>query len=617
MLLVRNANIKTDTPANTYYDDMWNEPINWQFMTVPQPNVNGTGIEWPRGKTLGGSSAINGLYLTRPGEAEIEAWNGMLAGVEGQDNWTWDTMFAGMKKSQTFTAPSSEIASQAAITWDTASQGTDGPISASYPGMMLGMVGDWCTSNAAAGVPTSQDTYGGDSSGCNVATSAINPANWTRSYSRTGYLDTLPPRSNYAVLANAQVTRILFDDSSANNITANAVEYTTDGGGSTLQVKVAKEVILAGGAVGSPTVLMYSGVGPQDVLEAAGVDVVHALPGVGQHLQDHLSVYTQWSTNEQTAGSIYKDGGSEASSPEFLSLIADAVAYANATTVLGADTISSLTSSIQSDLSQYAPTDSTVAAGYNTIVQNSIANLNSEIGRIELLMGINTAGVVSLGASLQYPLSQGSITISSSNPVDDPIIDPTYLTNPADAQILVAGLQLVRKIGESAPFSNYLTEDWPGSDVQSEDEWTKWMKGNVFTNYHPSSTCAMLPLDQGGVVDGNLRVYGLSNVRVADASVPPFVFSAHLMSSTYGLAEQASAIIRNYWKKKELAESALGVHSSSHNKISGLTHQAGSSDNSDKDNSGQKDNAAANNVRSPSLSIAAFVSVVTYAMFAF
>ena len=212
---------------------MWNQPINWQFMTVPQPNVNGTSIEWPRGKTLGGSSAINGLYLTRPGEAEIDAWHTMLGDTEGADNWTWDTMFAAMKKSQTFTPPSSKIAAQAAITWETTSQGTDGPISASYPGMTLDIVGDWCTSNAAAGVATSKDTYGGDSWGCNVATSAINPANWTRSYSRTGYLDALAPRSNYAVLANAQVTKILFDSSNADNITATGVEYTTDGGGST------------------------------------------------------------------------------------------------------------------------------------------------------------------------------------------------------------------------------------------------------------------------------------------------------------------------------------------------------------------------------------------------
>lgn len=122
-----------------------------------------------------------------------------------------------------------------------------------------------------------------------MATSAINPTNWTRSYSRSGYLDPLPPRANYDVLANAQVTRILFDSSSPkDNLTANAVEYTLDGGVTTLTVKVNKEVILAGGTVGSPTVLLYSGIGPKDVLAAAGVPLLSELPGVGQHLQDHI-----------------------------------------------------------------------------------------------------------------------------------------------------------------------------------------------------------------------------------------------------------------------------------------------------------------------------------------
>lgn len=122
-----------------------------------------------------------------------------------------------------------------------------------------------------------------------MTTSCINPSNWTRSYSRSGYLDPLPPRSNYDVLANAHVTRILFNSSSPqNNLTANAVEYTRDGGATKLTVKVNKEVILASGSIGSPAVLLHSGVGPKDVLDAAGVPVVSELPGVGQHLQDHL-----------------------------------------------------------------------------------------------------------------------------------------------------------------------------------------------------------------------------------------------------------------------------------------------------------------------------------------
>jgi choline dehydrogenase-like flavoprotein len=226
-------------------------------------------------------------------------------------------------------------------------------------------------------------------------------------------------------------------------------------------------------------------------------------------------------------------------------------------------------------------------------------------------MGIN-ADTIGLGASIQHPFSQGSITINSSDPMDYPVIDPMYLTNPADAEILVAGLKLVRQIGESAPFSNVISETWPGSDVQSDDEWTEWMKGNVFTNYHPSSTCAMLPLDQGGVVDGNLRVYGLANVRVADASVPPFVVSAHLMSSTYGLAEHASSIIRNENKKKASLESALSVHSSSHNKGSGIDHSTGGDDN-DNDSNGEisngKDNAAASSRMSSLLALAAAVTL--------
>lgn len=138
----------------------------------------------------------------------------------------------------------------------------------------------------------SDDTYGGENWGSYVANSAINPANWTRSYSRSGYLDPLPPRPNYAVLANAHVTRLLFNASSPRgNLSANAVEYTRDNGATQRIVTVKKEVILAGGTIGSPAVLLYSGVGPKDVLANAGVKLVSELPGVGQHLQDHLVRY--------------------------------------------------------------------------------------------------------------------------------------------------------------------------------------------------------------------------------------------------------------------------------------------------------------------------------------
>ena len=150
-------------------------------------------------------------------------------------------------------------------------------------------VGAWSTATSSVGVADTSDAYGGQNWGAYVATSAINPANWTRAYSRSGYLDPLPPRPNYDVVANAYVTRVLFNTSSpASNLTAYGIEYALNGGAEKLTVGVKKEVILSGGTVGSPAVLLYSGVGPKDVLDAAGVPIVLELPGVGQHLQDHL-----------------------------------------------------------------------------------------------------------------------------------------------------------------------------------------------------------------------------------------------------------------------------------------------------------------------------------------
>ena len=526
--------------------------MNWAFTTVPQVAANNTQCEWPRGKGLGGSSAINGLYLNRPGEIEINAWQDLIAGMDDSDNWSWDAFYAAMKKSETFTPPVSSAAQTADIAFDASSHGTSGPIHYSYPGYQFAMNGEWSDAAASQGVAPSTDTYGGENWGAYVATSAINPTNWTRSYSRSGYLDPLPPRQNYDVYVNAQVTRVLFDDSSAaNNMTANAVEYSTDGGATKLTVKVNKEVILAGGTVGSPTVLMYSGVGPKDVLSAAGVEVLSDLPGVGQHLQDHVSVSMQWSTDQPTAGSIYDDNGSESNDPAFLSYVNDAVAYVNSSALFGTG-VDDLQSAIASQMSTYTPSsdyDATVSAGYKAIYNMTASSIiPSPIGLIELLIGNNVDGAIRIGATLQHPFSHGQITINSNDPIDYPVIDPAYLTHPSDLEILREGLKLTRRIGDAASFGNLMNEEvYPGVNVQSDDDWDTYIANNIFTEFHPSSTCAMLPLNQGGVVDANLKVYGLSNVRVADASVPPMSFSAHLMGSTYGLAEQASTIIRNSW----------------------------------------------------------------------
>ncbi|OGE56648.1 hypothetical protein PENARI_c003G02215 [Penicillium arizonense] len=544
---------RIDTPAYSYFDSLWTTPLNWMFYTNPQPNAYNREIYWPRGKVLGGSSAINGLYMTRPGKEEINAWKDMLGDMAGAENWSWDSFYAAMKKSETFVPPTDDVAKEAGITWNASTHGTDGPIRMGYPGFTFPEVGYWSTSLDNMGIAISENMYGGDTFGAEVSTSCINPSNWTRSYSRSGYLDPLPDRRNYDVLANAHVTRLVFDkSSSSDNLTARAVEYTMDNGTTTLSVKVKKEVILAGGTIGSPAVLLHSGVGPKDVLSGAGVDLVSELPGVGQHLQDHFSATIKYSTDADTAGSIYYDNGADKNATLFNSYVDSAIAYVNATGLYGSK-VSDEETSILSQLNTYKPNttyDAGVIAGYETIYNTTAKTIfNSPVGQIELLfMNSDSNGDIGITAALQHPYSHGRIYINSSDPMDYPVIDPNYLANPADPQILLQGLKLARKLGQTTPLASSLTnETSPGTAIQSDEDWLDWLRKEASTEFHPSSSCAMLPREKGGVVDAKLRVYGLANVRVADASVPPIALSTHLMASTYGVAELASALIRDYW----------------------------------------------------------------------
>ncbi|KAK4868201.1 hypothetical protein LT330_007399 [Penicillium expansum] len=572
---------RIDTPAYSYFDSLWTTPLNWDFYTVAQPNANDREIEWPRGKVLGGSSAINGLYMTRPGKDEINAWKDMLGDMDGADNWSWDSFYAAMKKSENFSAPTDQdVIDEAGLVWNASYHGTSGPIHTTYPDYTFPEVGNWLKSLQSMGIPISPNMYGGENLGADVSTSCINPSNWTRSYSRSGYLDPLADQGNYDVLANAHVTRLVFGNStSSGKKTANAVEYTTDSGSTKLKVKVNKEVILAGGTIGSPAVLLYSGVGPKDVLSKAGVDLVSELPGVGQHLQDHFSATVKWSSNVDTAGSIFYDNGKDKNNPKFLTYIDSAVAYVNSTAMYGSK-VDEYDSKFIASIDQYAPNttyDDGVVTGYKAICNTTSKIFNGSTGQIELLfMNSDGNGDIGITAALQHPFSHGRIYINSSNPMDYPVIDPNYLNNPADYEILLAGIKLARQIGETSPMSKSLTnETSPGTSVQSDDDWVAWLRKNGGTEFHPSSSCAMLPQNQGGVVDANLLVYGLSNVRIADASVIPIALSTHLMSSTYGVAEQASDIIRKYYNLPSEPEPAFSGSTSTPSSTTATAKKSG------------------------------------------
>ncbi|KAK7060181.1 hypothetical protein VNI00_000946 [Paramarasmius palmivorus] len=546
-------------PANTYYNSVVGTEYDWSYTTAKQSGLGDRTTSWPRGKVLGGSSAINGMYLTRPSEIEVNAWQSIASdGGNTANSWGWDAFYAAMKKTETFDAPSDDIAKEAGIQYDKSSHGTQGPIHWGYPGYTFPIVGSWTESLANIGIGTNDDAAGGQNWGGYIAGSSINTANWTRSYSRSGYIDPLPPRSNLDILPSATVTKIVFDTSNASNLTATEVQYASSAQDQAKSVKVKKEVLLAGGTIGSAQVLMISGVGPQDILQSAGVTVLNSLPGVGQHLQDHLSTGLVYETPESTstAGAMRAAGGDFVNSALFLSYINSATAYVNLTGLLGPDGASSVISAAKqardASVKNIPSQDSGVLDGYKAIYDVTTDKFfSSEVGQIELLLSI-TGGGIMIQAAIQHPLSQGHIYITSPSMFDKPVIDPGYLTHDVDVTIMREGLKMARRLGQAAPISGFLgKETSPGDGVNSDDEWNTWLRGAVGTEYHPTGSCAMLPKAQGGVVNAKLQVYGLANVRVADASVYPFEFSSHLGAPTYALAEQAAALIRAHYNGVE------------------------------------------------------------------
>ncbi|KAI0758529.1 hypothetical protein BC629DRAFT_1726530 [Irpex lacteus] len=562
-----------NTPANAYYQSLLGSAYDWAFTTTAQSGANGRTITWPRGKVLGGSSAINGMYMVRPTKTEIDAWAALVPG--GSDKWNWDSLFAGMQTSETFTPPTDAVRKAGNVQFNTVSRGTSGPVHVTYPGYVPGIVGDWTDSLANIGIPLNTDAYGGDDSGGFVATSAINPSNWTRSYARSAYID--PSRLAPTSPSSPETPN--------GNKNATAVEFASSSTAARKQVKVNKEVILAGGAVGSPHVLMHSGVGPKDVLNSANVTVQIELPGVGQHLQDHISTQVSFKTNAVTAAQIHSsndlpDGVSQAA---FMSYINSATAYANLSDLVGLDSYQAfhdnVVAAVDSSASTLLPSqDPTVIAGYKTIYNATASFLTQQIGQVEILLSLTGtpqgAQTVAIQAALQHPLSQGHIWITSSDPFEAPSIDPGYMSHSADRTILREGLKLARKLGSTAPSPPPTTPSSKSRPARPSNPTT------TGTNGSPTPTAPSSTPRARGVVDSDLKVYGLANVRVVDASVFTIQLSAHLMAPIYGLAERAAGMIRNEWNVLDVQQPTTNSTNTTSSAPSANTTSA-NNDNSD------------------------------------
>ncbi|WFD33246.1 hypothetical protein MCUN1_000059 [Malassezia cuniculi] len=603
-------NAQLSSPAGNLYNSPLNSKFDWNWTTTSQSGLlDGSGnpgrqAPWPRGKVLGGSSAVNGLYYVRHSKTEQDAWASLIG---APDIWSWDKMFAAMKKSETFTPPEKNVTDQVNVQYNAKSHGTDGPLHVSWPAVSYPPVGAFIDAASQIAAPFNKDPDSGSSWGTFLATLTINPTNWTRSYSRSAYLDPYSYRSNLVVLTNYTVTKVNFDTSDASNVVAKSVEFANRDGGKTYTVNVDREVILSGGTINDPQILQLSGIGDKALLDKFNIPVVVDLPGVGQHLQDHLSAGVEWkvkNASEIAPAAVTGDALVD-------SYTNSAVSYVNTSTLFSGNystVIDDVKNNLTNVLNNMDIPDA-VKQGYNMTYSTQINEIfQSKVGPLEILFAM-TFGNIQVQAALQHPMSRGSIEINSTNPFDPPLIDPAYFRQNIDLEVLREGFKLARRVGQQAPLSDHVAEEVkPGSAVQTDEDWEKWIRQNIGTEFHPSCTCSMLPQEAGGVVDKNLLVYGTKNLRVIDASVPPLSVSAHLMSIVYGLAEIGAEIVlqnKGQYDKKVISSSSASASS---------TGGAGSSDGSNNSNGNdqQSDNSssAARALTSPAAVLLAAAALV-------
>ncbi len=503
--------------------------LDWNFTTVPQASLDGRSIDVNRGKVLGGSSAMNYLCYDRASAPEYEAW-----GELGNQGWGWKSMMNAMTKSENFTGT------------DKDRHGYTGPIRNYYNRVVFPVLGGWQAAVSKLGVNINdKSSLGGEPIGVMFQPTNIDQTKRTRSYSANSYLP-LAGR-NLVVKTNTQVTKVNLVKCSSSVYQATGVTLS-DG----QIITASKEVLVSAGSVQSPGLLELSGIGQPSLLKAAGVAPLVELAGVGENYQDHIRVSNTYqlkdgidsfdnliydNTGANATGELEKWLNGERSLYEYTSA---AYGFANWQQLNLGPQMQSLARSI-------------FGSSANVIDSKKLQFLNNtHVPSIEYLYEANYVGAfgytggqfITLFSTVMHPFSRGSVHINPKDPQGKPIIDPKYMDNAYDRTALVEAAKFARRIANTEPIKSvWKAETEPGEAIQTDEEWAAFVKKAMGSFYHPVGTCAMLPRQDGGVVDAELRVYGTTNLRVVDNSIIPVILSAHIQTAAYGIAEVAAAKI--------------------------------------------------------------------------
>jgi choline dehydrogenase len=470
--------------------------VNWCYETEPDPGAADRRVFWPRGKVLGGSSSINGMVYIRGQAEDFDHWRQL-----GNTGWSYDDILPYFKRS--------EHQIRGADRW----HGTGGPLCVSDVPDRHPICEAFIAASMALGYPRNDDFNGERQDGAGYHQTTTR--NGRRCSTAVGYLRPAMSRPNLRVVTNALTERITFDGRRA-----TGVVFRLDGG-ERRTARAASEVILCGGAVNSPQLLMLSGIGPAAQLAAHGIDVVHDLPGVGQSLQDHYSAPLKFKcTLPITVNDVMQSN--------LKKLKAGLQYYTFKNGPLA---------TISSPAALFARTRAELAS---PDIKCSCSPFSAERPQD----GLHPWSGFTMIVYQLRPESRGHIALKSADPADPPAVHPNYLATETDRRTIVEGLKLLRRIAETPQMQRLVAEEFqPGPAVAGDDELLDYARRRGGTVYHPTSTCKM-GIDPMAVVDPELRVHGLSGLRVADASVMPTVVSGNTNAATIMIGEKAADLLR-------------------------------------------------------------------------
>ena len=473
---------------------------NWCFETTPQPGLNGRKGYQPRGKALGGSSAINAMLYVRGHRGDYDEWADL--GCEG---WDWDSVLPYFRKSERNHRGADDL------------HGGEGPLHVGDPLSRNPVSQAFLDACAELQIPINDDFNGAEQEGAGwfqVTQFRGDDRHGERCSAAAGYLHPAMSRPNLTVVTKAHIAQIVFDGKRA--VGARFLKS-----GRMTEIAAKREVILSAGAFGSPQILMLSGVGPTEELRAHGIETVIESPGVGRNLQDHLDFIWSYGTKRKEPLGLNPGG--------VVDMIRGALKWRKTGEGLAATTFAETGAFLKSDPSLDRP----------DLQLHFVCGIVDDHSRKRHFRRGYSAHVCVL-----RPESRGEVGLNDANPKSPPRIDPKYLSDERDAALLLKGAKLTRRIMEAPTFDEWRSAEIYTDGVREEAELMRHIRDRADTIYHPVGTCAM-GVGNEAVVDPSLRLRGSEGLRVVDASVMPRLIGGNTNAPTIMIAEKAADMIRS------------------------------------------------------------------------